>query len=538
MTVADLNGADFVGYDAPPAIVARPGETITVPVFVSHYSDRTEAPVLAWWVYGYNEIAGEDFPSKPRSQPVVWAPYKVTGQPAITFRAPDEPFVGALVLALMEPDEDLGIRTGPPESKKPGEPLPVGLANWYRFTRKRPIAANFVNIAVQPDRPRPRIQRHGFAEGMAVLRFAPADFARARWSGPKATPAGKAHGQGTGWFEYRLKLPPAVTAARPTSLLLMLEASARAGREKVDWPQRVNAQDYPQTDVRKWPTTLEITVNGEPIIPENRMTLADDPADARGVLSHLRGVEHGSHGARVAIGGPLPESVRAELAAGRPLVLRLAVPEDAEHPGGLAIYGATTGGFPTDPTVLLGCDNPLPADLREEPGQPLAVDVAAERTVPVLRSGDTGRDAPSEWLFTTTDPGDGWNAPDFDARGWKRGPGGFGTPGTPALRERTVWDTPAIWLRTTVELPELAPDDTLTLHYFHDEDMDIFVNGQRLLRRRGHVTSYRDEPLSADQKALFRPGANTIAVHCRQTGGGQGIDVGLLLWKDEAEAAR
>ena len=34
---------------APPAIVARPGETITVPVFVSHYSDRAFEPKLRWW---------------------------------------------------------------------------------------------------------------------------------------------------------------------------------------------------------------------------------------------------------------------------------------------------------------------------------------------------------------------------------------------------------------------------------------------------------------------------------------------------------
>ena len=40
------DGADFVGYDAPPAIVGKPGETITVPVFVSHYSDRTFQPKL------------------------------------------------------------------------------------------------------------------------------------------------------------------------------------------------------------------------------------------------------------------------------------------------------------------------------------------------------------------------------------------------------------------------------------------------------------------------------------------------------------
>ena len=53
----ELLGADFIGYDAPPAIVGKPGETITVPIFVSHFSDRTFQPKLRWWVSGYDERA-------------------------------------------------------------------------------------------------------------------------------------------------------------------------------------------------------------------------------------------------------------------------------------------------------------------------------------------------------------------------------------------------------------------------------------------------------------------------------------------------
>ena len=215
------------------------------------------------------------------------------------------------------------------------------------------------------------------------------------------------------------------------------------------------------------------------------------------------------------------------------MVLRFAVPDDAEHRGGLAIFGAEAGAYPFDPTVVLETQAPLPADLGIDPNRSLALDVAAARTRAALRAGDTRQGAPTEWLYTTSDPGDGWTSPEFDPKGWLRGPAGFGTSGTPALQQRTVWDTPEIWLRTTVELPKLTPDDTVTLHYFHDEDVEIYVNGRRLLRERGYLTSYRDVPLSEAHKALFQPGANTIAVHCRQTGGGQGIDVGLMVLKEE-----
>ena len=62
------------------------------------------------------------------------------------------------------------------------------------------------------------------------------------------------------------------------------------GRQRVDRPEKVNPQDNPQTDTRKWPSTLEVTLNGQRI---TRVNLADDPADARGVLSHLVRSQHG-----------------------------------------------------------------------------------------------------------------------------------------------------------------------------------------------------------------------------------------------------
>ncbi len=100
-----------------------------------------------------------------------------------------------------------------------------------------------------------------------------------------------------------------------------LEVSAKAGREKVDWPERVNGQDYPQTEAdTQWPTTLEVRINGERIA---QAELPDDPADARGVLSHLAAVEHGSYGYVVDLDLTLPDAVRKDLADGKPLVLEL-----------------------------------------------------------------------------------------------------------------------------------------------------------------------------------------------------------------------
>src|SRR5262249_34369147 len=150
---------------------------------------------------------------------------------------------------------------------------------------------NYVNLVVKPEKPAPRVERR--SEREVAFRFAPEDHAHARWSGPTSILKSKVSGEGKGYFEYVLKIPASVVAAHPASYFLRLEVASRAGRAKVDWPSRVNPQDYPQTDERKWRSTLAIDFNGVAI---HREALEDDPADARGVLSHLARRDPGSHG--------------------------------------------------------------------------------------------------------------------------------------------------------------------------------------------------------------------------------------------------
>ena len=94
--------------------------------------------------------------------------------------------------------------------------------------------------------------------------------------------------------------------------------------------------------------------------------VANDPADARGVLSHLARIEHGSYGELIESQGTLPVPVQEGLADGKPLVLRLAVPDDADPAGGLSLYGAEAGQYPFDPTLVIHTKDPLPDDLGED----------------------------------------------------------------------------------------------------------------------------------------------------------------------------
>jgi hypothetical protein len=134
---------------------------------------------------------------------------------------------------------------------------------------------------------------------------------------------------------------------------------------------------------------------------------------------------------------------------------------------------------------------------------------------------------PSEWAYTTNDPGAGWEQPGFDDSGWARGKSGFGTEGTPGAIVGTAWSSDRIWLRRTVNLTD-SDLNGLRLWVHHDEDADIYLNGVLAARLHGFVTEYADVEISPSARAALRPGVNTLAVHCRQTTGGQYIDVGLV----------
>jgi hypothetical protein len=132
------------------------------------------------------------------------------------------------------------------------------------------------------------------------------------------------------------------------------------------------------------------------------------------------------------------------------------------------------------------------------------------------------------WRFATQAPSEGWAAAAFDDSSWAEGPGGFGTAGTPGAIVRTEWSSGEIWLRRRFSWDGSAPGDLLALVH-HDEDVEVYLNGERILAAEGYTTGYETWPLDAQARALLRRGDNVLAVHCRQTGGGQYVDVGLYV---------
>jgi hypothetical protein len=128
------------------------------------------------------------------------------------------------------------------------------------------------------------------------------------------------------------------------------------------------------------------------------------------------------------------------------------------------------------------------------------------------------------YRFTTNAPAADWTSAGSDDSSWHTGLAPFGNA-LPGIR--TPWKNNEIWLRQKFEAAD-ANIRAAAIVVFYDEDTEVYLNGQQIWKRSGFATRYEIFSITdAVQKAL-KKGANTLAVHTRQSGGGQFIDLALL----------
>ncbi len=149
----------------------------------------------------------------------------------------------------------------------------------------------------------------------------------------------------------------------------------------------------------------------------------------------------------------------------------------------------------------------------------------------------TARQEAIDWQYTLDDPGENWFQPDFDDTAWKEGPAPFGTsePGI-GRTARTEWTTSSIWLRRTFTLPAGSRDEMRLLMYF-DEDPEVYLNGILAAEPEKWSNDYQGIAIAPEARAALKEGRNIMAVHCRQTWGGQFIDVGIGVRKSAVAEA-
>ncbi len=153
---------------------------------------------------------------------------------------------------------------------------------------------------------------------------------------------------------------------------------------------------------------------------------------------------------------------------------------------------------------------------------PLPPPPVVKIVVPTAQSG------PIYWHYTLDKPAAGWNKPGFDVSDWKTGAAGFGSV-DPGVKPRTNWRTDNIWLRRTFTMPA-GKFKHLCVYCYHDEDVQVYINGVFAASAPGFSTSYVPIRMTPAGRRALHAGRNLMAVHVLQTTGGQFFDAGLAQW--------
>ncbi len=169
-------------------------------------------------------------------------------------------------------------------------------------------------------------------------------------------------------------------------------------------------------------------------------------------------------------------------------------------------------------------------DVRRMQAAIASVNQVSNYTVVLATSQASGQ----TWRYTNSTPPTNWFAVSYNDATWSNGLAGFGAgnpPNTTGIL-RTPWSTADIWLRRTFNPGSLTASQisNLVFSVYHDEDVEIYLNGVLAGSATGYNTDYGIITMNAAGKvALLTNANNVLAVHCHQTGGGQYIDVGLGL---------
>jgi hypothetical protein len=338
MTLKDLHGPYYLSTGSELCRDAKPGETVDVPMFASFMTGQAPGDrlVVRTELYGWNDLGQRETYSHG-SRPLEFEPWLNRELPPLRVSLPSKPALAVLALTL---ESEAGVV----------------------------LHRNFTTFLVG-DGTAPREEgREVDGKGLHLVRFAPSSFTAAEWSQKQwnVLEGLKVNGAGHGYFEYRLPWPAGLDPTSVAGATVVVEASAkvlfgkdREGavvegdfmRGKGTHDPSANPNAYPMTDTVRHPSAVRIQLNG---VTAAAVTLPDDPADHRGVLSwhaqlrdrRLR--EAGSYG--YLIEAVVPPEALERAAREKSLVLRFSV--DSALPGGLAIYGARFGRYPLDPTII------------------------------------------------------------------------------------------------------------------------------------------------------------------------------------------
>ena len=224
-------------------------------------------------------------------------------------------------------------------------------------------------------------------KNVEVFSLPPKEISNSNWTKRKwdVLNGKKVNGAGNGFFEYKIQIPENFKNLNFKEAYFIIEASAKQLFDKdkkgedyvdagMDWmrgsivsPSK-NPNSYPMTDETFFPSKINISINGK---STKRMTLSDDPADHRGVLSWHNQIissrepskqlifdeefwanqpklnEAGSYGYLIKV--PISNDELANSIKEGNLTIRI----QTEGEGGIAVYGKSFGRYPINPSLVI-----------------------------------------------------------------------------------------------------------------------------------------------------------------------------------------
>ncbi len=143
-----------------------------------------------------------------------------------------------------------------------------------------------------------------------------------------------------------------------------------------------------------------------------------------------------------------------------------------------------------------------------------------------------GANKPADCYYTERKPGKSWMNENFNPKEWMQGklPLGSGWNNEAA----TEWKSKEVWMRRIFTL-EQVPADPILLQLRHDDDVEVYLNGQLVYECKGCYTSdLKLFALDEQIRKSLKKGNNVLAIHCTNTGGFAWVDAGLVTQKKMA----
>lgn len=126
--------------------------------------------------------------------------------------------------------------------------------------------------------------------------------------------------------------------------------------------------------------------------------------------------------------------------------------------------------------------------------------------------------------YTETAPAEDWMKAGFNDHDWKTGTAPFGDDETVS---KTKWLTKDLWIRRSFTVTG-NKFNKLFLKLRHDDDVEVYINGEEVIKRPGATGKFLYLPLSDSILKKIKTGTNLLAMHVVNTGGAAWLDAGLV----------